>query len=911
MERDDMMEREVSHASRGEVRQIAAKNFRSGPDSPQTRSTVISAAVGVVLPTTTLSRLTNDIPSYIHVVYFAESGLAPNQQDWRIMSPAHAWQQALESLATGHEGQPTRTSRPAQPPSSEAYTILIRYLAPSAPEQCIYFDASSGHFRLDEHARQALGTLLGSDAALPSSSKQDLSTPSPVLVALSNHYVDRCLRAFETTAAQCGVAALDEQSAAHSTLGEDLLGTLVNVSKWFQAWLSPYGADATFKDLHKHRDGLLASMQARLRSYLDRSAAEALRQNLEQLVVEGSDVDLQSTFVAHLNMAGLSGTALSLLTRVMHAEISRKVRAVVDAIDLRPQDNVLQLESAARPVLQQWLDEEVKPRYAAIREMSLRQGPQLGLNRGLAAIDEDMAEGDDVEQSGWQHRLDYQLDKALCLTRAGQLFDLVAMYPDSSAALDDLRLSLQTADQRLSVATTLSSSLQMRLLHPGAHTRDIIQMYVNLVRALREMDPTGVVLSRVVSPLRRYLRGRKDTVLVIVASMLGDDPDFTLLKDELERADQEEQEQEEQGANKRRRRPRRSLQTAGAPAGAKSGSKRNNKRRMPISCRGASNADMSDSDASSEEDWDDPSWVPKPVEAGSGYRMSTSKDIISMLTSIFDDRSGFIAALEKSMADQLVQVKGYKAMKEYRNNMILKKRFGEKNMGKCDVMLGDITDSRRLDSEVHQRRRKPGASVSAVEGMVSRLHPLIVSRQFWPEHTTKPGSGGVGAPSATGGAPAGAAGSVAEFTLPPLFRHAQEEYGKIYAQSKAMRKLHWLNHLGTVELDVELDSGENISVECSLIQALTLEVISRRKGRTVDRDGAVASTANVVTLTDVMEELNLQREKDGRDALEFWVQVGLLKPVAGLTDAFIVQTSLPAQAAAVDEYEEEGDGESL
>ncbi len=30
-----------------------------------------------------------------------------------------------------------------------------------------------------------------------------------------------------------------------------------------------------------------------------------------------------------------------------------------------------------------------------------------------------------------------------------------------------------------------------------------------------------------------------------------------------------------------------------------------------------------------------------------------------------------------------------------------------------------------------------------------------------------------------------------------------------------MRKLHWLNHLGTVELDVELDSGQTIEVECT------------------------------------------------------------------------------------------------
>uniref|UniRef100_V5GWA4 Cullin family profile domain-containing protein n=2 Tax=Kalmanozyma brasiliensis (strain GHG001) TaxID=1365824 RepID=V5GWA4_KALBG len=585
-----------------------------------------------------------------------------------------------------------------------------------------------------------------------------------------------------------------------------------------------------------------------------------------------------------------------LMTRVVHSEIARKVRAVVDAADLRSQDSVLPLESAARPVLQQWLDDQMKPRFAAFRELCL--GPS----------EAEPKEGKYVEHNTWQHKLDYELDKALCLTRAGQLFDLVALYPESSAALEDLRLSLQSADQRLNVAKTLSSSLHMRLLHPGAHTRDIIQMYVHLVRALQEMDPSGVVLSRVVSPLRRYLRGRKDTVLVIVASMLGDDPDFTLLKDELERADQEEQEQAEQAENKRRRRPRRSLQTTAPPSSNKTNGKRPTKRRLPNSRRDATY--VSDSDASSDEDWDDPHWVPKPVEAGSGYRMSTSKDIISMLTSIFDDRSGFIAALEKSMADQLVQVKSYKAMKEYRNNMILKKRFGERNMGKCDVMLGDVTESRRIDSEVHHRRLP--SSGSAVEGMVSRLHPLIVSRQFWPEHTTKPGSavGGVPTSSAAGaGAPVGTAGSIAEFTLPPLFRHAQEEYGKTYSQSKAMRKLHWLNHLGTVELDVELNSGQSVAVECSLIQASTLEVISRCKGRSTQAQSATAG-ANVITLTDVMEELNLQREKDARDALEFWVQVGLIEPVAGLVDAFIVLTSLPARVAAGEE-EDEADDEPL
>ncbi|SJX60958.1 related to component of the anaphase promoting complex [Sporisorium reilianum f. sp. reilianum] len=790
------------------------------------------------------------------------------------MSLIQVWQQALHSLNAAHDPQP------ATLPSSHAYSTLTRFLEPAAPSKCSFYDTKTDSFVLDAAASDALQSLLGSDVSVPSSSRMDLSSPNPILVALSNHYIDRCLRAVEQTALECGVATLDEHGASRSALGEDLPATLLNVSHWFRAWLSPYNEGCIFDGLPNHRDQLLEALQAHVRSsYFDRNAAEALRLHLEQLVVDHSDADLHATFVAHLRIAGLSGPALMLLTRVMHAEVSRKVRAVVDATDLRPQDSVLPLESAARPVLQQWLDDEVKPRFAAIRHLCLPH-----------------TDTDSARHDTWHHRLDYQLDKALCLTRAGQLFDLVALYPDSSAALEDLRLSLQNADQRLSVAKTLADSLHMRLLHPGAHTRDIIQMYVHLVRSLREMDPTGVVLSRVVSPLRRYLRARKDTVLVIVASMLGDDPDFTLLKDELERADQEEQEQEELVDNKRRRRPRRSLQTATAPTGAKAGSKRSAKqRRLPHARRGPTNA--SDSDASSDEDWDDPHWVPKPVEAGSAYRMSTSKDIISMLTSIFDDRSGFIGALEKSMADQLVHVKGYKAMNEYRNNMILKKWFGEKNMGRCDVMLGDVTESRRIDSEVHQQRRV--GAPSAVEGMVSRLHPLIVSRQFWPESTIRPGTR---EGATTTAAPTAATSGSVEFTLPPLFRHAQDEYAQTYSRSKAMRKLHWLNHLGSVQLDIELDSGDTIATECSLLQASTLEVISRCNAT---RAPAPRAAPNVVTLTDVMEELNLQREKDARDALEFWVATRLLKPVDGLADAFLVQTALPAQEVEEDEGHEE------
>ncbi len=779
------------------------------------------------------------------------------------MSLAGAWQQAVHGLLVGRTDAAQAPASLAT--SADAYLVLTAYLEPCAPSQCRFFNSDSGAFRLDSHANSALQALLDHHSAQPSSSKSHLSTPSPVLEALSSNYTQRCLRAFDAVAADCGLVIIDDSGQTQSKLAPHLPAKLAAISTWFRVWLSPYSPAAIFDGLHEHRNQLLRSLQDRLRPLIDAAAVEALQVLLEQLVAEPTHVDLSSCFVAHVQRAGVSSIVLTLLGRVVQREIGRKVQAVVDAVDPGAHDQVLQLESAARPVLQQWLDEHAKPRVQAIRQHCLAPNTPSS---------DAMQDSDEAESAAWLSRLDVQLDEALCATRANQLFDLVAVYPESAAALQDLRLSLQTADQRLGVARRLGEALQMRLLHPGAHTRDIIQMYVHLVRALREMDATGVVLSRVVSPLRRYLRARKDTVRVIVASMLGDDPDFTLLKDELERADDEEQEHD---GTKRRRRARRSLQTT-QPASAVQPKRRKVKR--GVARRRVVQVEVSDSDASSDEDWDDPDWVPKPVEAGSGYRMSTSKDILSMLTSIFDDRTGFIAALEKSMADQLVHVKAYKAMDEYRNNMILKKRFGDKNMGKCDVMLGDVTESRRIDSEIHHRRRSqaPTAAVG-VEGMVSRLHPLIVSRQFWPEPTIQPGAAGVG-----------------DFTLPPLFGHAQEEYGKTFSQTKAMRKLHWLNHLGSVELEVELDSGQSIAVECSLIQAAVLEVISRAQA--AERTEA----PKVVTQSDVMDQLNLQREADAAAALNFWLGHGLIQPLPGVPDAFVVQSSLPDVDADADAH---------
>ena len=58
----------------------------------------------------------------------------------------------------------------------------------------------------------------------------------------------------------------------------------------------------------------------------------------------------------------------------------------------------------------------------------------------------------------------------------------------------------------------------------GAATPDIISQYVGCIKALREVDPAGILLNAVGGPIKAYLRSRRDTIRCILAS-LTDDPD--------------------------------------------------------------------------------------------------------------------------------------------------------------------------------------------------------------------------------------------------------------------------------------------------------------------------------------------------------------------------------------------------
>ena len=50
------------------------------------------------------------------------------------------------------------------------------------------------------------------------------------------------------------------------------------------------------------------------------------------------------------------------------------------------------------------------------------------------------------------------------------------------------------------------------MLYLGVNTTDILTAYITAIKALRILDPSGVLLELVCDPVRKYLRTRDDTV---------------------------------------------------------------------------------------------------------------------------------------------------------------------------------------------------------------------------------------------------------------------------------------------------------------------------------------------------------------------------------------------------------------
>lgn len=324
----------------------------------------------------------------------------------------------------------------------------------------------------------------------------------------------------------------------------------------------------------------------------------------------------------------------------------------------------------------------------------------------------------------------------LATLRIKELFDIVINWPNSEGGIEDLRFAVTTPQRRLQLTDAFSAALQKRLLHSGRSTLEILRTYIAMIRTFHKLDHSRVLLDRVAYSLQLYLCTREDTVRIIVTGLLSSPQEvhtdarkykLVELVDLLYDPNQYRTERQ-------------------------------------------------------DEEWDDLTWVPPPIDAGTNYKRRKSEDVIGTLIGALGSADVFIKEFQNIIGQRLLSEKvGFE--QEIGVLDLLKKRFGDASLQACDVMIKDIQDSRRLDGVIHR-----GAANHPNKGQREwTIHARILSRLFWPDMGEE------------------------RFTLPPSVAGMQEMYETIFEHLKPSRKMKWLNHLG--QATVELELGDRTLVE--------------------------------------------------------------------------------------------------
>jgi len=111
------------------------------------------------------------------------------------------------------------------------------------------------------------------------------------------------------------------------------------------------------------------------------------------------------------------------------------------------------------------------------------------------------------------------VDEAYVDSRMSEMYDIITEFPESSSAVFDLKGPLSRTRRHRRLAHSVHATLQHRLLHPGANTSQIMDVYISTVKVLGMLDPLGLLLDTAARSVREYLKKRNDTVHCVVASL--------------------------------------------------------------------------------------------------------------------------------------------------------------------------------------------------------------------------------------------------------------------------------------------------------------------------------------------------------------------------------------------------------
>ena len=274
----------------------------------------------------------------------------------------------------------------------------------------------------------------------------------------------------------------------------------------------------------------------------------------------------------------------------------------------------------------------------------------------------------------------YLVRSALHKLRADRLFDAVLDYPESTPGVCDLVLCNFNVTDVSFVACRLGLSLHRRLLHPGAHTRDIILRYILLLNALAGYSAVSELLGSLAEPVRVYLSSRSEAILSMISLLTSSKYDNLF----------------------------------NAPEAA-----------VPPAAAAAP-------PAAAAADWTGHTCV------CTSRLLCQTPDLhaerITKLVEVYGTKDRFVEEYKALLARRILGgddagapsvLARANVAREVRTVELLKLRFGEELLQDCEIIIKDLNDSIRLEAPLKESLQQAG-------GGPQPLTTLIVSANFWP-----------------------------------------------------------------------------------------------------------------------------------------------------------------------------------
>lgn len=460
-----------------------------------------------------------------------------------------------------------------------------------------------------------------------------------------------------------------------------------------------------------------------------------------------------------------------------------------------------------------------------------------------------------TQLKGWHEMGLVRLGRA----RVEGLFDFVICWDRSLGAILDLKEYLKLDGAKEHLRSSFSRQVSRRLLHPGATTTYILNVYISIIRAFHKLEPKGVLLQSVARPIRRYLKEREDTARIIISSLLID--------------------VEDENSGK--------FTSSGD---------------LSYEIASEMSKPFAHAEAADDEfNWSDMSWQPLPHDASPEYKKSKVEDVIYFLLTLWD-RDDFINELKNILGDHLLRCQDPEYQKEIRLLELIKIRLGEDKLQACEVMLRDVLESRRINDTIrsttegltsHQKHYQttagPGPrtpqprqlTTSALsQSLITTEHQdepalnaQILSSFFWPILRDE------------------------EFRVPAQIETLQKAYESRFERIKGMRKLRWMNALGDSTLILEFEDRKEEFGGLTMWQVSIVEAFQPQAGEEwVGK--AKGKSESITRNVEQLEEILGMDESLVRQALAFWVGKSVLRLTS--PDTYTVIERLSSATAADD-----------